>query len=143
MNSSNADMHQVLYKQLELESRPEVIRAIEAVIDELRQELEFKDDVYGNVMIAVTEAINNAVFHGNKGDSSRRIFVDFETYNQYRLLVRVRDEGDGFDPDALADPTAPENIGNIGGRGVFLMRHLSDELIFRDQGRVVELIFNI
>jgi serine/threonine-protein kinase RsbW len=143
MNSSNADMHQVLYKQLELESRPEVIRAIEAVIDEIRQELEFKDDVYGNVMIAVTEAINNAVFHGNKGDSSRRIFVDFETYNQYRLLVRVRDEGDGFDPDALADPTAPENIGNIGGRGVFLMRHLSDELIFRDQGRVVELIFNI
>ena len=142
MNSST-DTPKLLYKQLELESKPEVIHMIETVIDEIKAELEFKEDVYGNVMVAVTEAVNNSIFHGNKGDESKKVFLDFEMRNQYRLIVRIRDEGKGFDPLALNDPTAPENIENIGGRGVFLMEHLSDQISFSDEGRQVEMIFNI
>lgn len=141
--SSKTDISKLVEKKLALPSKPDVIHQVEALIDEIRSELEFKEDVYGNVMVAVTEAVNNSVIHGNKSDSSKKVYVEVETENQYRLVIRVRDEGPGFDEAMLSDPTAPENIANIGGRGVFLMRHLSDELTFLDDGRVVEMVFNI
>jgi serine/threonine-protein kinase RsbW len=126
-----------------LNSTPDVIHQVEGAIDEIRTELEFRDDVYGNVMVAVTEAVNNSVVHGNHSDPTKKVFLDFEMENQYRLVVRIRDEGPGFDPGKLSDPTAPENLVNIGGRGVFLMRQLADELAFLNDGQVVEMVFNI
>ncbi len=135
-------MPQVL-RQLKLESRPEVIHIVENTVDELKNELAFKEDVYANVMIAVTEAVNNSIIHGNKNDVSKQVFVDFEVKLPYRLIVKIRDQGSGFDPERLPDPTSPENIENVGGRGVFLMRHLSDELSFSADGKEVEMIFNI
>ncbi|RMG26911.1 MAG: ATP-binding protein [Bacteroidetes bacterium] len=143
MTRSNADTPSTLCRNLTLASTPNVIHLVETVVDEIRTEFQFKDDVYGNVMVAVTEAVNNSIHHGNKGDETKKVYIDFEMKNPYRLLVRVRDEGDGFDPSSLDDPTAPENVGKIGGRGVFLMTHLSDELIFAEDGRQVEMIFNI
>ena len=141
--SSRTDTSKLLDRKLVLPSKSDIIHHVEELIDEIRTELDFREDVYGNVMVAVTEAVNNSVLHGNQGDSSKKVFVEVEMENQYRLVVRVRDEGPGFDPSQLADPTAPENIANIGGRGVFLMQHLSDELAFLDEGRVVEMVFNI
>ena len=132
-----------MYKQLILSSGPDAIHEVETVIDEIKTELEFKEDVYGNVMVAVTEAVNNGIIHGNKGDTGKKIYLDFEMKNQYRLVVKIKDEGDGFDPGSLADPTSPENIANIGGRGVFLMQHLSDKLSFSADGTTVEMVFNI
>lgn len=141
--TTQSETQQALLKQLELPSNPDIIHTVEMVIDEIRNELEFKEDVYGNVMVAVTEAVNNGVIHGNKQDASKKIFIDFEMKNPYCLLVRIKDEGDGFNPDSLADPTSPENLTNAGGRGVFLMQHLSDKLSFSDEGRVVEMLFNV
>ncbi len=135
-------MPQIL-RQLTLESRPEVIHIVENTVDELKNELEFKEDVYANVMIAVTEAVNNSIIHGNKNDTSKQVFIDFEAKLPYRLIVKVRDEGPGFDPNSLPDPTSPGNIENVGGRGVFLMRHLADELTFSHDGKLVEMVFNI
>ncbi|MCB9231468.1 MAG: ATP-binding protein [Bacteroidia bacterium] len=130
-------------KELAISSSPENIRHVEALIDEVRDVLHFKDDVYGNVMVAMTEAVNNGIVHGNSSDISKKVFVKVSLINQYCLLITVEDEGPGFDPDALSDPTAPENIEKIGGRGVFLMQHLSDEITFSNEGRRVEMIFNI
>ena len=141
--SSPSETRKLLYKQLILPSSPDVIHDIEAVVDEIKSTLEFKEDVYGNVMVAVTEAVNNAIIHGNKQDLDKKVFIDFEVVNQYRLVVRVKDEGPGFDPNSLPDPTSPENLINIGGRGVFLMEQLSDELKFLDDGRISEMVFNI
>jgi len=141
--SSPMNTPKLLFRQLELASTPDVIHQVEGLIDEIRSELDFKDDVYGNVMVAVTEAVNNSVHHGNKGDASKKIVVGVEMENQYRLVVRVSDEGEGFDPAGLADPTAPENLENIGGRGVFLMQQLADELTYLHEGRTVEMLFNI
>jgi serine/threonine-protein kinase RsbW len=143
MSNSRTDIPKLLYRKLELHSSPDVIHKVEGAIDEIRTELEIRDDVYGNVMVAVTEAVNNSVVHGNQSDPNKKLFLDFEMENQYRLVVRVRDEGPGFDPTKLSDPTAPENLENIGGRGVFLMRQLADELTFLLDGRIVEMVFNI
>jgi len=141
--SSSTETKKKLLKNLVLETKPDIIHDIEVAIEEIREKLNFQDDVYGNVMVAVTEAINNSIYHGNKEDQSKKIHLDFEMKNDFRLLVRVTDEGEGFDPDTLGDPTAPENLENIGGRGVFLMQHLADDIKFSDEGRVVEMFFNV
>ncbi len=140
---SSPDTEKLLQRQLVLSSSSDAIHEVESIIDEIRSEFDVKEDVYGNMMVAITEAVNNGIHHGNKGDQSKSVFVHFEMKNHFRLIVRVRDEGSGFDPASLLDPTAPENIENIGGRGVFLMQHLSDEIEFSDEGRQVEMTFNI
>ncbi len=141
--SSSAKTRLMIYRQLALPSTPDSIHEVENVVDEIRQELEFKDDVYANVMVALTEAVNNSIIHGNKSDVNKKVYVEFEIPNSYRLLVRVHDEGPGFDIKGLPDPTAPENIDKIGGRGVFLMMHLSDSISFSEDGKLVEMTFNI
>ena len=130
-------------KELVIQSNPELIHEVERFIEEIRDDLGFKDDVYGNVMVAVTEAVNNSIYHGNSNDDGKRVFIRVASVNLYRISVEVEDEGVGFNHDDLPDPTAPENISNPGGRGVFLMRHLADEINFHKDGCLVEMLFNI
>ncbi|HLT74606.1 MAG TPA: ATP-binding protein [Ohtaekwangia sp.] len=118
----------------------ENIRMIESFIDNAKERFELNDDIYGNIMIAVTEAVNNAIKHGNAGDKSKNVQISLSLKDSLIKFV-IKDEGSGFDYQNLPDPTAPENIEKIGGRGIFLMKHLSDEVEFKDQGRIVELSF--
>ncbi|NBV13166.1 MAG: ATP-binding protein [Sphingobacteriia bacterium] len=128
---------------IEINEIVEGMPIVEAAIDKIRHDLNIREEVFGNVLIAVTEAVNNAYYHGNKGDSNKTVKVSFIKLGQYRLAVVVCDQGEGFDPDNLDDPTEPENIEKEGGRGVFLMRNLCDKLSFSEGGKVVELNFNI
>jgi serine/threonine-protein kinase RsbW len=137
----HAEAH--IVKELEITSNPERICEVEQFIEEIRDRLGFKDDVFGNVMIAVTEAVNNSIRHGNMGEKSKRVKIHCASLNPYRILMAVEDEGNGFDPDSLPDPTAPENLIRESGRGVFLMCQLSDEIRFQNSGRRVEMLFNI
>lgn len=132
-----------MVKELEISSSPENIQKVERFIEQIRADWDFKDDVYGNVMVAITEAVNNSIYHGNKTDAGKSVWIRCQAINRFRIMVAVEDEGTGFDPNSLPDPTAPENLENPGGRGVFLMTHLSDEINFSDDGRKVEMIFNI
>ena len=126
--------------RIEVPALAENIRMIESFIDNARDKFHLDDDIYGNIMIAVTEAVNNAIKHGSHSDSSKNVnlslLVDGST-----LKFRVEDQGPGFDYLHLPDPTAPENLEKPGGRGIFLMKHLADEVVFQDHGRVVELSF--
>jgi serine/threonine-protein kinase RsbW len=118
----------------------ENIRMIESFIDNAKERFQLDDDIYGNIMIAVTEAVNNAIKHGNSGDKSKNVSLSL-FLNESMIKFIVKDEGRGFNYENLPDPTAPENLEKIGGRGIFLMKHLSDEVQFKEQGRVVELSF--
>jgi len=126
--------------RIEIPSLSENIRMIESFIDNAKEKFHLDDDIYGNIMIAVTEAVNNAIKHGNQNDSSRNVSLSLNLEDSL-LKFRVEDEGKGFNYDSLPDPTAPENIEKPGGRGIFLMKHLSDEVDFKEGGRVVELSF--
>jgi len=125
---------------IQVPSLMENIRMIESFIDNAKERFHLDDDMYGNIMIAVTEAVNNAIKHGNASDKSKNVFLSL-ALDDSMLKFTVKDEGPGFNYDNLPDPTAPENLEKLGGRGIFLMRHLSDEVDFKDQGRVVELSF--
>lgn len=118
----------------------ENIRMIESFIDNAKERFHLDEDIYGNIMIAVTEAVNNAIKHGNSGNSSKNVYLSL-LLNENLLKFVIKDEGPGFDYHNLPDPTAPENLEKPGGRGIFLMKHLSDEVEFKDGGKVVELSF--
>jgi serine/threonine-protein kinase RsbW len=125
---------------IEIPSISENIRMIESFIDNARESFKLNDDIYGNIMIAITEAVNNAIKHGNRSDSRKNVSLSL-ILEKSQIKFRVQDEGIGFDFDNLPDPTSPENLEKPGGRGIFLMKHLSDEVEFKDGGRIVELCF--
>ena len=128
--------------RIEIPSLSENIRMIESFIDNCKEKFQLNEDIYGNIMIAVTEAVNNAIRHGNKNDSTKNVSLSL-TLEENLIKFKIEDEGRGFDYNSLPDPTAPENIEKPGGRGIFLMKHLSDEVEFKEGGRVVELCFYI
>jgi len=125
---------------IEVPSLSENIRMIESFIDNAREKFQLDDDIYGNIMIAITEAVNNAIKHGNQSDSAKNVSLSLSLDDSLIKFI-VEDEGQGFDFENLPDPTAPENIEKPGGRGIFLMKHLSDEVKFKEGGRIVELSF--
>jgi serine/threonine-protein kinase RsbW len=107
---------------------------IESFIDNAKEKFHLEDDIYGNIIIAVTEAVNNAIKHGNSGDRLKNVFLSLTLEDSIIKFV-VKDEGRGFDFDNLPDPTSPENLEKPGGRGIFLMKHLSDEVRFKEGGK--------
>lgn len=130
----------LMKKELKIKSNSENLRWVEKFVDEISTDLSLTDEIYGNVLIATLEAANNAIVHGNKAQENKEVFI-LLTKEDSRIILRVQDEGEGFDFNSIPDPTAPENIEKINGRGVFLMKKLSDEIEFFDKGRIVQLTF--
>jgi serine/threonine-protein kinase RsbW len=129
-------------KNLNIPSEIENLRIVEKAIDELSLELDLSDEIYGNVLVATMEATNNAIVHGNKTDPEKEVKIKIE-YGERFLKVLIEDQGEGFDHWGIPDPTAPENIEKIHGRGIFLMERLSDEILYLNDGRIVELKFKL
>lgn len=129
-------------KDLNIPSEIGNLRLVEKAIDELSLELDLSDEVYGNVLVATMEATNNAIIHGNNSDPSKNVNIKIFS-EEKELKVQIEDQGIGFDFSSVPDPTAPENLEKINGRGIFLMERLSDEILYLDDGRIVELKFNL
>ena len=127
-------------RQLHIASRMEGITEVEGLINSLCEELGVDETHYGEILIAMTEAVNNAIVHGNKLDISKMVEIQVST-NGPVLEFRIADQGPGFDYDNIPDPTSPENIEKPNGRGVFLMRQLADTCTFEELGRVAVLRF--
>jgi anti-sigma regulatory factor (Ser/Thr protein kinase) len=127
---------------IQIPSLSDNIRIIESFIDNAKEKFQLNDDIYGNIMISVTEAVNNAIKHGNHNETSKDVSITL-LLDDSQLKFRIEDQGVGFDYHNLPDPTAPENIEKPGGRGIFLMKHLADEVLFTENGSVVDLVFYI
>ncbi len=125
---------------IQIESKPESIHIIERLVDDLKGEYNIHEDAYGNILVAVTEAVNNAIQHGNKYNPNLKVKISYEVEND-TISFAITDQGKGFDYYNLPDPTAPENLEKPTGRGVFLMKHLADQIIFSNNGSSVELFF--
>jgi serine/threonine-protein kinase RsbW len=126
--------------RIQIPSILENIRIVESFIENSREDYNINDDVFGNILVAVTESVNNAIMHGNALDKSKNVTLALEPLD-HQVRFTVSDEGPGFDYNDLPDPTAPENIEKPHGRGVFLIRHLADEVNFSNNGSTVELTF--
>ncbi|MEO0043870.1 MAG: hypothetical protein RL329_3318 [Bacteroidota bacterium] len=127
---------------LKLTSNPDNVEQVESFVQRITTRLGVTPDTYGNILISLTEAVNNAIIHGNRSDTSKTVEIRSAKFRD-RLSFVVKDQGRGFDYKSLPDPTAPENRFRCGGRGVFLMRELCDCINFKDNGSAVELKFKI
>lgn len=115
----------------------------EKIILELQSKMTISEEKYGNILLSLSEAINNAIVHGNKFNSEKFVSVVYSLSNKI-LKISVKDEGEGFDPNQIADPTLPENIENLYGRGIFIIISLSDKVEFEYvDGQIVNMFFNL
>lgn len=131
----------VLVDSLSIPSDFNAIGKVETLIDDVCEKLEVKEDYYGNVLIAVTEAVNNAIEHGNQKNAELKVDLAVGD-KEMDFCFSVKDQGTGFDFKDLPDPTAPENIEKENGRGIFLMRSLAEAVEFEDNGRNVNIYFS-
>ena len=128
---------------LQLPSRIDSITRVENFIDTLSQKYGFSDEIYANVLTCLSEATVNAIIHGNKENPEKKVYVNLEVIEDKRLIFTISDEGEGFDFNNLPDPTAPDNLENLTGRGVFIIKRLADQCIFNSRGNELELHFKI
>ena len=126
---------------LELSSNYKSIASVEKLIDKVCNTVGVNEESYGNVLIAVTEAVNNAIQHGNKENEDLQINVSVKD-NPKSVCFSVKDEGLGFDFNNLPDPTSPDNLLKESGRGIFLMQNLADKVEFIGEGNEVSLFFS-
>tara|TARA_B100000795_G_scaffold138704_2_gene103658 strand:+ start:9291 stop:9692 length:402 start_codon:yes stop_codon:yes gene_type:complete len=115
---------------------------VEKFVNSILDLVEVDERLYGNIIVAVIEAVTNAVVHGNKGDVQKEVKVQCNTSDTL-IEFRVKDEGNGFDFTNIPDPTLPGNVEKIDGRGVFLITSLADQIEFHENGTLLEMQFNL
>ncbi|OFY93651.1 MAG: serine/threonine protein kinase [Bacteroidetes bacterium RIFCSPLOWO2_12_FULL_31_6] len=131
-----------IIQNIELSSKLENLVQIETFVDEVCEYYDISEDNYGNILIALTEAVNNAITHGNHLNPNKKVSLKMGTSDS-EVLFTIKDEGDGFDFKNVPDPTLPENIQKLNGRGIFLIRSLADDVVFEGNGSIVKLKFCI
>ena len=126
--------------RLKIASKTDSLNLVEKFVDDFSVCNNINHDVYGNLLIAALEATNNAITHGNKLVESKQVEIAF-ALDDDSVLLTVKDEGTGFDYHNIPDPTSPENLENMSGRGVFLMSKLSDKIEFENNGSFIRMTF--
>ena len=129
-----------MYRSFKIESRISSLRQVENAIDEATQELGISQVSYGKILVSALEAVNNAIMHGNNNNPDKSVSIEMEYLHEV-LRIQIDDEGEGFIPENVPDPTRPENIEECNGRGVYLMKHLADELVYNQFGNSVTMTF--
>jgi serine/threonine-protein kinase RsbW len=130
-----------MLKKIRIESKLSSLRVVENTVDEITSELGISYNNYGKILITLLEAVNNAIVHGNKLEPQKFVDITIE-FKGEKLKIKVKDEGGGFSPESIPDPTIPENIEEVNGRGVFIMSRLADEIKYSRKGNSVTMVFN-
>lgn len=127
---------------VKIPSIKENVSVVESFIENVGEKIKIEESIYGNVLVSVTEAVNNAIVHGNKEDKTKKVRIGLKK-NKKSVRFVVEDEGVGFDYDNLPDPTSPKNLDKVKGRGIFLIKSLSDKTTFKNGGRMIEMLFKL
>jgi serine/threonine-protein kinase RsbW len=129
---------------VEIPSRLEELGRIERIAEKVARTYCLSQDELDNLAIAVTEAVGNAIIHGNRRDPAKHVRIAFGVESGF-LTIDVADEGRGFDPGALSDPLLPENLMKESGRGIFILKSLMDRVDFQftPNGTVVRMALRL
>ena len=126
---------------IKIASTLQSVYEVEHFLNAVFKDLGFSRKIYCKIYLAVTEAVNNAVIHGNGKDKTKFVSINFHNYNDH-FIVQIEDEGKGFDYTIVPDPRDPNNIRKESGRGIFIMKQYADKVNFEKQGSIVQLTFN-
>jgi len=135
-------MKKITIDMLVLPSRISSIAKIESFVQRVSQKYQVSEDRYPNILISLTEAVNNAIIHGNNQDEKKEVNIEL-CKTDSGLSFSVSDQGHGFNPKQIPDPTSADRIECCGGRGVFLMRELCDKISYSNEGRTVKMFFEL
>ncbi|WP_440999610.1 ATP-binding protein [Fodinibius sp. SL11] len=131
-------------KKLVLNSKFDEMKRLEPYIDELKQWAGFSDEDSSRIMLTLSEAVNNAIMHGNNENPEKKVVVLSTLDEEKRTLtISVEDEGEGFAPTEIPDPLKEENLLNEGGRGVYLIEQYADDLTFSKGGSKATITFQL
>jgi serine/threonine-protein kinase RsbW len=129
-----------MYKKIKIESKIVNLRIVENAIDDVTSEMGIAQDNYGKILVSTLEAVNNAILHGNQSNPEKIVDIELAFKNN-ELIIKVTDEGIGFKPDEVPDPTILENIEVLNGRGIYLMSCLADKIKYSKKGNTVTMTF--
>ncbi|MBA2422351.1 MAG: ATP-binding protein [Chitinophagales bacterium] len=129
-----------LLREMKFASYPENINLIEALVENLRSELNLNDELEANILVSLSEAFNNAIIHGNKSNPNKIVKLKIEVSDN-EIGFFIEDEGKGFNEGSIRDPTSLENLDKPTGRGIFLMKNLADRIEFLEGGRIISISF--
>ena len=127
---------------LEIESDPNNLITVEEFVNYFCKDVNLPDEKLANIFLAVTEATTNAIIHANKCDTNKIVTIDAYVENS-KLIIKIKDEGEGFQPGNIPDPTEPENLLKDSGRGIYLMRVYMDDMKYIRTPSGMELVFTI
>ncbi|MCM1031364.1 MAG: ATP-binding protein [Oscillibacter sp.] len=115
---------------------------MENFVESFGETFGLKSELFGKISLPVIEAVNNAILSGNKLSPEKKVYLE-AWKDQDKFYVSIEDEGEGFDYTHIPDPTLPDNIEKVAGRGLYVMKALSDDLLFENNGAKVTLVFNL
>jgi serine/threonine-protein kinase RsbW len=127
-------------KTLTVASDLSSLEHVNAFAEMLKEWAPLEEGVYMNLMMALNEAACNAILHGNKLNPEKQVQIRATRFTDH-LILEIHDQGEGFDPDSLPDPTHEDNLMKSGGRGIFIIRAYADHADFLDNGRLVKMRF--
>jgi serine/threonine-protein kinase RsbW len=129
-------------RTLKLKTLPDNIHRLEKFVEEICDEYNINNTYFGNILVALTEAVENAMFHGNLSDPEKNVIVCFDSQPK-GLSFEVTDEGAGFDFNNIPDATDIDGNPDKKGAGIFLMRSVADEMEYKNNGKTARLMFYI
>jgi serine/threonine-protein kinase RsbW len=129
-----------MYRKFKIESSINNLRIVENAIDEVMNEIGISEENYGKILVSTLEAVNNAIMHGNRYEKDKIVDVEI-SYKNDKLKIKISDQGKGFVPEEVPDPTIPQNLESLNGRGIFLMSKLADEIKYSKRGNAVTMYF--
>ena len=127
---------------LEIASDPNNLITVEEFVNYFCKDLNLPNEKLSDFLLAVTEATTNAIIHATKFYPEKKVTIDVDV-GESKLVVKVKDEGEGFDPEEIPDPTEPENLLKDHGRGVYLMRVYMDKLEYNKTSTGMETILTL
>ena len=132
----------IIRRQLEIDSRIEELKTCLQVCHEVRDTLSLDSDTYFSFQTSMLEAVQNAIIHGNKSDENKKVKIELQV-NESAIRVQIEDEGEGFDPECISNPTSGDNLLRENGRGIFFIKNLCDRFEVIGKGNIVKLLILI
>ncbi len=136
-------MEKILFEiEKQLESDKKSVQIVEPLFYDIRKKVDIPDEKFYNLLIAVTEALNNAICHGNDQNPDKKVYFHIKATGS-EIQITIQDEGSGFNHEEVADPRQPENLMKASGRGVFLIKTLMDEVNYQSgpEGTTLRMVF--
>ena len=129
-------------RELIIASELKELNNLRLFLDQIFTDTNLNREYFNRVFLGVSEAVSNSIIHGNKNDSSKKVFIRF-LYGENKFVINVRDEGSGFSLNNVEDPTKPGNLKKENGRGIFLIQQIADEVYFYDGGNEIQILYSL